>query len=103
MTELRISSSYCSFFTFAAWYSLVVPFAAAIAWFFYVAAHEVSNVSGAVWFYAELSGLVLGVVSLFGIRAHGCKRILWKAAIGIVASLFFGWFAAAMSSMSWPG
>ena len=34
--------------------------------------------------------VVAGIVSLFGIRKHGVRPILWKAIIGIVASLAMG-------------
>jgi hypothetical protein len=92
-----------SFFRAAAWYSFVVPFVASVSWFLFVAAHQVSNVSGKVWFLAVLSSFALGIASLFGIPSHGCKGILWKAVIGIVASMVAGWFALMIWGQSWPG
>ena len=103
MSEQRTLKSGVSFFSAAAWYSLLVPFAASISWFAFVSAHELSNVSGMIWFLAVLTSFALGVASLFGIPTHGCKRILWKAVIGILASIVAGWFALMIWGASWPG
>jgi len=44
-------------------------------------------------FYVSVTGLALGVASLFGIRKHGWSAILWKAVIGILASAFCSVYA----------
>ena len=103
MSEVRLSKPVASCFGLAAWYSLVIPFVAALSWFAFVSANGVSNTSGMVWFFAELSSFDFGVLSLFGIPAHGYKRILAKAVVGIVASVFFGWCALMFWGQSWPG
>src|SRR5262245_56482128 len=59
MSEQTELKSAVSFFSVAAWYSLLVPFAASVWWFFYVAAHEVSNVSGKILFLVVLSSFAL--------------------------------------------
>lgn len=93
-----------SFFSIAAWYCLVAPFLA--AGFALLVLHvegpydrfnplpfpnqdQVEDIA----FFICLSSFVLGVVSLFGIRRHGLRIILWKMLPGILASIFFGFLA----------
>lgn len=94
-----------SFFTKAAWFSLIVPFSAPVVWFCVLAATSRLDLPAMTSFFILLSSLALGIASLFGVRRHGRKRIVWKAAIGIVASVVLGYFALAFWSMSydWHG
>jgi hypothetical protein len=94
-----------SFFTKAAWFSLIIPFFVPAVWFCILAATNRMDLPAMVSFFVLLSSLALGVVSLFGVRRHGRKRIVWKAVVGIVASIVFGYFAAVFWSMSytWHG
>jgi hypothetical protein len=94
-------ASKCSFFSIAAWYCLVAPFAAAG-----FASSATLKYSGHVSGQSEsfpslndglqiellvcLSSFVLGGASLLGMPKHGTKVILWKALVGIVASCIFG-------------
>ena len=94
-----------SFFTKAAWFSLILPFLVPVVWFSILAATSRMDLPAMVSFFVLLGSLALGVASLFGVRRHGPKRIVWKAVIGIVASLVLSYFAAAFWSMSysWHG
>jgi hypothetical protein len=85
-----------SFFTFAARYSLIAPFAAVgIALVLsriedpynrYQPALFNVDILEDVAFFVCMSSLGMGIASLFGIRKHGAKRILWKALAGVLAS-----------------
>jgi hypothetical protein len=44
-------------------------------------------------FFAFLSSFLMGIVSLFGIPYYGVRPILWRSLIGILVSLFFGFFS----------
>lgn len=94
-----------SFFTIAAWYSLLVPCSAPVVWFVILATTNRLDLPGMVSFFVLLSTLALGVASLFGIPKHGRKRILWKALTGIIVSVVLGYFALVCWSMShnWHG
>jgi hypothetical protein len=92
-----------SFFLFAAYYSFFVSCGTAIvAWTILAIVRswpdsepfvDIGLVSALV-FFIFLSSLVMGLISLFGIPRHGVRPILWKAALGIVLSLYFGFYAA---------
>lgn len=92
-----------TFFGIAAWASLVVPLVTLVV------TVALSSLSGNVsclpppsrqftgdlhgWaLLADLAGLVLGAVSLFGIKWHGLAYIYWKAVPGIIASGIFGFY-----------
>lgn len=90
-----------SFFTKAAWISLIIPFLVPVIWFCILAATSRMDLPAMVSFFMLLGSLALGVASLFGVRRHGRKRIVWKAVIGIIASLVMGYFAVAFWSMSY--
>ena len=94
-----------SFFTKAAWFSLIVPFLVPVVWFCILAATSRMDLPAMISFFILLSCLALGVASLFGVRRHGWKRIVWKAAVGIIASVVGGYFALVFWSMSytWHG
>jgi hypothetical protein len=94
-----------SFFTKAAWFSLIIPFLVPVVWFCILAATSRLDLPAMVSFFILLSSLALGVVSLFGVRRHGGRRIVWKAVVGIVTSIVLGYFAAVFWSMSysWHG
>jgi hypothetical protein len=94
-----------SFFTKAAWFSLIVPFLVPVVWFCILAATSRMDLPAMVSFFVLLGSLALGVASLFGVRRHGRKRIVWKAVVGIIASVVLGYFAAVFWSMSysWHG
>jgi hypothetical protein len=95
------------FFSYAAWYSLLAPFAAAGITRLVI---EIENMEGSfdskyrathahacpiadsvedIAFFVCISSFALGIASLFGIRSVGAGRILWKAVPGILASGFF--------------
>ena len=44
-------------------------------------------------FWICVSSLVMGIASLFGIRRHGLRVIVWRALAGILASGIFGFIA----------
>ena len=94
-----------SFFTKAAWFSLIVPFLVPVVWFCILAATSRIDLPAMISFFVLLSSLALGIASLFGVRRHGRKRIVWKAMIGIIASVVLGYIAAVLWSMSygWHG
>jgi hypothetical protein len=94
-----------SFFTTAAWLSLIVPFLVPVLWFCILATTSRLDLPAIISFFVLLSSLAFGVASLFGIPRHGRKRIVWKAAIGIIASVALGYFALVFWSMSynWHG
>jgi hypothetical protein len=99
--EHRASRSDVSLFTIAAWYSLIVPFSVPVLWFIIPATTSRVDLPAMISFFVLLNTLALGVVSLFGIPRHGRKRILWKALIGIIASVVSGFFALVIWSMSY--
>ena len=85
-----------SFFSLSAWYALIAPLAAmtiaGVGWFVFVfldfdrgsfRAFEI--VLGAMEFFL-LTSVIAGIVSLFGIRRHGWRVIVWKSLAGIVLS-----------------
>jgi uncharacterized membrane protein len=92
-----------TYFSIAAWYCLVAPllasgFATLICFLEgpYERHHRVL-VSFINEFQANdiqcwvcVSSLVVGLVSLFGMRRHGLNAILWKTIFGILASGLFG-------------
>jgi len=92
------TASKCSFFSIAAWYCLIAPFTTyAIAWLAYLLEgdtryHPFGDPALDVSFWACVSAVPLGVVSLFGIPRHGVKVIVWKALIGIGTGFIFGCF-----------
>lgn len=100
-----------SFFSMAAWYSLVVPFLALAAmllifnlegrvWFIPPASRQLSGAVYGWLLLTNVSSFLLGVVSLFGIRKHTMASILWRAIPGIIVSCFFGFFCFAMGMAS---
>jgi membrane protein required for beta-lactamase induction len=106
LSKLRGWASNQSFFSIAAWYCLVAPFA--VAGFAFTVLHVEGSYDRFnpiasphqdqvedILFFVCLSSLVLGIASLFGIRRHGVRVILWKALLGILASCFFGFVAFA--------
>ena len=94
-----------SFFTKAAWLSLIVPFLVPVIWFCILAATDRMDLPAMLSFFVLVSSLALGIASLFGIPRHGRKRIIWKAVPGIIASAALGYFALVFWSMShnWHG
>ena len=94
-----------SFFTKAAWFSLIVPFLVPVLWFCILAVTSRMDLPAMVSFFVLLSGLAFGIASLFGVRRHGRKRIVWKAVVGITASVVLGYFALVFwsTSYSWHG
>ena len=95
---MRTPSPKPSFFSIAAWYCWVAPLAAtAIAITLFskegdTRHHPLGDPAVDIAFYVSISGLVLGVASLFGIRRHGARVILWKALLGIVVSCLCGFY-----------
>ena len=110
MSRLGDWVSHQSFFSIAAWYCLIAPFLAAA---FAVIVYRVEGPYDRfnplpfpnqdqvedIAFWICVSSLVLGIASLFGIRRHGWKVILWKALFGILASGFFGFCALVCIAM----
>lgn len=76
-----------SFFTKAAWYSLVVPVVTGlISWGILAFTDcDLVYVSGAA-FWVLLTSFIVGSASLFGIEKNCRRGILWKAVPGIIAS-----------------
>jgi hypothetical protein len=103
--EHQDSESGGSLFTKAAWFSFIVPFLVPVLWFCILAATSRMDLPAMLSFFVLLSSLACGIVSLFGVRRHGRKRILWKAVLGIVASLVLGYLALAYWSLAhnWHG
>ena len=93
-------------FTKAAWYSLLVPPLTPVVWFFIglLTDGRLGFAFGAV-FWMLVSSFIFGVASLFGIRKHCRKRILWTAVPGIIASLILGFLAFVYWDMmqTWHG
>ena len=92
-------SSKQSFFSIAAWYCWIAPLVVTgIATAVFIAEgdtryHTLGDPAVDISFWVCISGLALGVVSLFGIRRHGARVIVWKALLGIVVSLLCGAYA----------
>lgn len=94
--KVKLDSSKKSFFNLAAWCSFLIPFITAI--FILKLGYNINRDSQAadifllITFSLQIFSIVLGIVSLFGISRHGARLILWKAAIGILASCGMGVF-----------
>lgn len=91
-----------SFFYRAAWASLLIPFIVfgGVVGLCLYCGHTPSDGNNEVVGYylegafgASVVGLILGIVSLFGIQREGGRSILWKAVVGIVAGLIMGFIA----------
>src|ERR1041384_135789 len=88
-----------SFFSIAAWYCWIAPAVAmAIAIALYsregdTRYHPLGDPAVDIAFWVSFSGLVFAVASLFGIRRHGARVILWKALLGIAVSCLCGFYA----------
>jgi hypothetical protein len=84
---LKLSSS---FLRFAAWYSLIVPFVApALAYVILVASDGRLDLPLIAALCCAVSGFLLGAISIFGAETP-VRGVLWKALIGIVASVVLG-------------
>jgi hypothetical protein len=100
-----------SFFNRAAWYSLSIPFITAAVTFGLTCAviHKYldndSFVTYLIWaFCFQIIGVILGLLSLFGIRRHGAGLILWKGAAGIAASCYVGYAIPRLAfAFAWHG
>jgi hypothetical protein len=87
-TTLKPKQSFCSV---AAWYSLVAPFAAiAVGWLNLALRDRYSSTvfDWTVGFVAWvlITSVLASITSLFGIRRHGVRVIVWKAAVAFVVS-----------------
>jgi hypothetical protein len=107
-TQNGKTSSGGSFFSFAAWYSLITPFAMAVIAVTCVAIYAKTQLDCLRFvypcaFWVFVSSFALGVSSLFGIRRHGASFILMKAVIGILASGFFGYMALILWAITTSG
>ena len=100
-----------SIFSFAAWYGLIVPFAAIVVTVAIAGASGHTNIlpppsrhfAGILYgsaFWIEVSGFLFGILSLFGIGRHGAAFILWKAVPGLLASGLSGFVFFALGMMS---
>jgi hypothetical protein len=85
-----------TFFHHAATYCLLAPFVATAANIL-IAASQSANpqpsrievlVPAVILSFIILSGFVLGIVSLFGIKRYGKAGILWKAVAGLLIVTF---------------
>jgi hypothetical protein len=91
------------FFLFAAWYSLIAPFAAVGIAFLpsaylrpgFDAQLSLMQIAACIL----ISSALASVVSLFGIRRHGARVIIWKALIGFLASCFFLYLLLVISAL----
>jgi len=100
-----------SFHNRAAWWSFSIPFITAAVTFALTCAviHNYldrdSFVLCLIWaFCFQIIGAILGLLSLFGIPRHGARLILWKAAIGILASCGIGYVIPLLAfAFSWHG
>ena len=86
-----------SFFNRAAWCSFLIPLVTAAITFVLISeqAHKLITDNTFVLylicaFCFQVISLILALWSLFGIPRHGAKLILWKAALGILASCGMG-------------
>ena len=100
-----------SFFSVAAWISLIIPLTTfgVIAGLLSLSGHTNLLPPPSRQFTGDLNGwavlidlgsLILGVISLFGIRRHGAAFILWKAVPGIIASGALGFYHFLITMMS---
>jgi hypothetical protein len=92
-------------FRFAAWYCLIVPFVApALGFAILVASGGGLGISLIAALCCAVSSFLLGALSLFGAE-KGVQGILWKALIGIAASVVLGFLASVyLSSLKdWQG
>jgi len=100
-----------SFFNRAAWYCFCIPLVTAAATYALACAaiHKYmdsdSFVIYLIWaFCFQIIAIILGLLSLFGIRRHGARLILWKAAAGIAASCYVGYAITYLAfAFSWHG
>ena len=89
-----------SFFSIAAWYCWIAPIVVTVVAIAIYSRegdtrhHPLGDPAVDIAFWVSISGLVLGMASLFGMRRHGAKVILWKALLGIVVSCLCGAYAA---------
>ena len=86
----------------AAWYAVFAPCVAVCMIFIGLAiwdSHEASyrynpasdDAFGAAAFFA-ISSVIASILCLFGIRRHGWRVIIWKSALGFIAScLIYLW------------
>ncbi len=114
MSQSRIiatSKRQPSFCSTAAWVSLITPLATfgIVASLFSLSGHTSLLPPPSRQFSGDLHGwsvlidfcsLVLGMISLFGIRRHGAAFILWKAVPGVFLSGGFGFYHFALTMMS---
>ena len=104
--EHTITEPSVSFYTKAAWYSLIVPFVTPILSFLIlITSNGRLDIPLITAFCFAVSSFFAGVISLFGIQRHGVKRILWKALIGIASSLVLAFlsFGYLGSLKTWHG
>jgi hypothetical protein len=88
------SKSGASIFTVAAWGCLVIPFVApALGFVILVTSGGRLDIPLIAGLCLAASSFILGAISLFGIQRHGARRILWKALVGMIASLVLGFCA----------
>ena len=84
---LKLSAS---FLRFAAWYSLIVPFIAPVlAYVILVASGGRLDLPLIAALCCAASSFLLGAISIFGAETP-VRGVLWKALIGIVASVVLG-------------
>lgn len=94
-TELMTANPTRSFFSIAAWYAMYAAWAAAAItvicyWlvnfgFCQRLLPPVSFILGAIEIFSFTS-IIASIVSLFGIRRHGWRAIVWKSLVGLVLS-----------------
>jgi hypothetical protein len=89
---IPVEKSDGKFFNLAAWYSLIAPpICFLIGWIgVHYSQHGISENLVGMIFLTLMSSFLGGIISLFGIPKCGSKKILWKAIIGIIASLVLG-------------
>ncbi|SRR5260221_6810100 len=100
-----------SFHNRAAWWSFSIPLITAPVTFGLICAEINRNMDSdsfvlyLIWaFCFQIIGVILGLISLFGIPRHGAKLILWKAAIGIAASCGIGYVIPLLAfAFAWHG
>ncbi|HMP83704.1 MAG TPA: hypothetical protein PKA41_13480 [Verrucomicrobiota bacterium] len=85
MTTITITNR--SFFSNAAWYAVFAPLASVGV----IAMGVAIGDSPADYFFGIaacilISSALASIVSLFGIRRHGWRAIIWKSALGFVLS-----------------
>jgi hypothetical protein len=97
--EKSETTSGLSFFTVAAWSSLLIPFATVVITYFVASASDRIGHILRVAACVLLGSLVLGLASLFCIPSDAGKPIVWVAWVGIVASLVFGYLALALGGV----